>query len=611
MCGIAGIIGQKCDDETLQRMSKAMLHRGPDDEGFYKNQSVNLIFRRLAIIDIETGHQPMRNETGDIIVIFNGEIYNHKELRKQLLCYGHIFKTDHSDTEVIVHGYEQWGFDVFNKLNGMFAIAIWDSKKQKLILARDRYGIKPLYYSLINNNTIIFASEIKTILASNLVKKSANPNGIIEYFSFQNLWHETTMFSNINQLEAASIVIFQNNQIKHEKFWDITFPRSRTENLATLAQEHRAILERVVKRQLAADVPVTTYLSGGIDSTAITLSAHKIYPEMKAYSCIFDLENVVEQAHFDEREYSELVAKTYEINRIEYTVSPQDLINNLDKYVYALEDLRMGMGYVNYLVAGRVAQDAKVVLSGTGGDEYHAGYVGRYDILGLANTSQQSLVNRFKSLILKKNKTWTDQERHQLYSNVLNAVYRKSEYSKVFNQDFISHIDFDPQQKIDQMLVNCPSSHWYDKVFYVDAKTYLTGLLTFEDKVSMAHSLETRVPLLDNELVDFLLDVPFEYLCNKSVGKILFRESVKPLVPEKIYKKPKMGFGPPDADWYRHQLKPWIQQQLSVSEINKHGIFNANYVETMLNQHFNGQANNTYLIWSLLNFQSWCKQFNT
>jgi asparagine synthase (glutamine-hydrolysing) len=616
MCGIAGAVGTALTFQTLQSMGDAMYRRGPDDAGYHQSPLVNLAFRRLAIVDLEGGRQPMSNEDGRIQLVFNGEIYDHHILRQQLVSRGHQFATDHSDTEVLVHGWEEWGYDLFPRLNGMFAIGIWDCKTRTLVLARDRYGIKPLYYASTGDGTCVFASEIRAILASGLVSAKPCHEGVMEYFSFQNLTRSQTMFSGVSQLEPASVLTWNSGRISRRSYWDITFPRSRRGTMATLAEEHRSILARSVKRQLAADVPVKTYLSGGIDSTAISVIAHQNDPNMTAYSCIFNLESVAEDIAVDEREYSRLVSKRNGLQRIELELNAESLQTCLADYVYVMEDLRMGMGYVNYLIAKRVASDAKVVLSGTGGDEFHAGYVGRYQALGLGKPDHVPLFRRFLSAgkrIIKGQRAPASVAANpeQTYRAILNCFFKRNQWESVFNSEFVGIAgSFDAEELMSDFLHRCPSKDWRDRVLYVDAKTYLAGLLTFEDKISMAHSLEARVPLLDNELVDFLLDVPFECLWpGGDIGKVLFRESVRPWVPNEIYQKPKMGFSPPDVSWYRGKLRPWIESTLKPHLTGERAIFRPAYVRSMLDDHFHGRANNCHLIWTMLNFEAWCQCF--
>lgn len=589
----------------MERMAGAMLHRGPDDDGFFEDDEAGLVFRRLAIVDIVDGHQPMGSADGMIQVVFNGEIYNHRALRRELEGLGHRFQTDHSDTEVFVHGWREWGNGLFLRLNGMFAVGIWDRRSRTLTLARDRFGIKPLYFAPLADGALAFASEIRPILAGGFVPRRPNARGILEYFSYQNLWGEETMFAGVFQLPPGTILTVANGRTQREVYWDITFPRTRRESMDDLIAEHRGLVEKAVVSQLAADVPVTSYLSGGIDSSAISVLAHRHDPSLKVYSCIFDLTGVGDDARFDEREFSRLVAREGGMDRVEMMLPADSLRHCLDRYTASLEDLRMGMGYVNFLIAERVAKDAKVVLSGLGGDEFHAGYIGRYTVLKL--TEKKTAFSRFLDMT---GASMSTAERRRIYKLVLNCIFQKQQYSSVFTEEFLREADgFEPDVAINGLIAQCPSDDWRDIVFYVDAKTYMAGLLTFEDKISMAHSLETRVPLLDNDLADFVLDVPFEALAQGDVGKWIFRESVKPFVPRAIYEKPKMGFGPPDNSWYRGMLRPWIESQLTPEVIAAGGVFRPDYVRGILDAHFSGGANNTYLIWSLLNFVSWSRNF--
>jgi asparagine synthase (glutamine-hydrolysing) len=353
--------------------------------------------------------------------------------------------------------------------------------------------------------------------------------------------------------------------------------------------------------------------------------SHQYDPQVTAYSCIFDLTDVGEDRFVDEREFSRLAAATYDLRRVELQLSQDSLVGCLQDYVTALEDLRMGMGYPVYLTAQRVAQDAKVVLSGTGGDEFHAGYVGRYQALRLTQSTYTPLLGRWRDLLMRLRRQsmrslWNRArsvspalqplDPASLYRTMLNFMVRPEHLEAVFTPEFLRGANgYDANVVLDQFFQQCPSPDWRDRVMYVDAKTYLVGLLVLEDKVSMAHGLETRVPLLDHELIDFLLDVPFEMLCQGDTGKILFRESVRPWVPGQIYAKPKMGFGPPDASWYRGRLRPWIEATLSAAVCRERGVLQPSFVQATLEDHFSGRRNNTYFIWSLLNFEMWCRVF--
>lgn len=589
-------------------MAESIRHRGPDEDGFRIEPEIALGFVRLSIVDLAGGSQPMSNEDNSIWVVFNGELYNHCELRKQLEDKGHRFKTDHADTEVLVHGWEEWGEKLVDYLNGMFAFAIWDSRKKALFLARDRYGIKPLYYAVTQQGDLLFASEIRAIHASGLVEKKEDHDGIMEYLSQQNTWGERTMFASVKEFPAATWeFVPQFGQCRRERYWDYCFPRSSKLSLGEAAEAHREILGRVVRRQIAADVDVVGYLSGGIDSSALVSAAYRMDPKVKAYSCLFNLDNVGDDRTSDEREYSRAVARYLDIQHIEMELAQDALKYNLDDTVRSLETLRMGMSYENYLIAQRVAKDSKVVLSGTGGDELHGGYLYRYQAVNRVTNEgiRQYWLKRIK-ILLGMDGGFTDGQ--LIYRGMLNFPVAEGIRSEVLAPDFVDKAsNYNFAKSFKDMLKQCPHEDIRDQLMYIDARTYLHGLLVLEDKLSMAHSLEARVPLLDNELVDFVSDLPWSLLCDNQTGKIIFRESVRPWVPDAIYRKPKMGFGPPDASWYRGALRPFIESELSDERVRRRGIFKPAFVRQILDNHFNGQANNASTIWTMLCLESWCR----
>lgn len=612
MCGIAGILHRSHLDNAavnVGRMASSMRHRGPDDEGYWHDADIALGFVRLSILDLEGGHQPMCNEDESVWTVYNGEIYNHVELRRELVAAGHAFRSDHSDTEILVHGWEQWGTALPERLNGMFAFAIWDARARRLFLARDRYGIKPLYVAHTADGTTLFASEIRAIHASGLVPVAPDCNGVLEYFSQQNLYGDRTMFAGVEQFPNGTWEEFQAGERQRRvKFWDYRFPRDSRLSLEDAAATHRAILSRAVDRHIAADVPVMAYLSGGIDSSAIVSAAFQRDHSIRAYSCIFALDGVGDDRVVDERDYSRGVAAHLGINHIQLEVAQTALTQALDNTVHALEDLRMGMSYVNYLIAQRVAHDSKVVLSGTGGDELHGGYVARYQATGSLPVSGFSPAHLFRWRPWKRRTVETNGL--DIYRDLLNFPVKERDLDRALTPEFRRMASsYSPRTSIDAILDACPHDHVWDKLMYVDARTYLQGLLVLEDKLSMAHSLESRIPLLDNELVDFVSRLPWAFLTDGDTGKIVFRESVRPWVPDNIYRKPKMGFGPPDASWYRGALRRFIEDTLAPERIRRRGIFQPEFVAQALEDHFSGRANHVALIWTLLSFETWCRKF--
>ena len=608
MCGISGILhfGRQPDaPERVNKMANSISHRGPDDDGFWSDVNISLGFRRLAVLDLETGAQPMSNEDGSVWVIYNGEIYNHRELRCELEQRGHCFRTDHSDTEVLVHGWEEWGENLPEKLNGMFAFALWDQNLKRLILGRDRLGIKPLYLATIGQGDLLFSSEVRTLFASGLLEKRMQPEGVLEYLMLNNNWHGRTPFEGVRMVQPGTIEIYNLDGARVYRYWSMVFSRTNNRAPKTMIEDYREMVLRVMRRQMDTDVPVMSYLSGGIDSTAITVAAHRLDRDVNAYSCIFDLKNVGEDRFVDEREFSRSVAAATGIKRVELQIDQDILIKNLDATINALEYPRMGMAYVNFLIAQRVAQDAKVVMSGLGGDEFHAGYVGRYTI-----TPHRDYVKSpwsfFTGMLRRNNLNLSDPL--EVYRNVLNFPIKHDEIEKAFTPEFYRAArGFSANDAIKDLVASSPSRDTWDIVMYCDSMTYLHGLLVLEDKLSMAHSLETRVPLLDNEIIDNTLTLPWSQLTDGQTGKIIFREAVKPWVPKDIYNKPKMGFAPPDASWYRGCLRPWIEDQLSERVINRQGILNPSFVKKKLDEHFSGSANHVVLIWSLLSLTSWSR----
>ena len=613
MCAIAGILHFSAipdGSERVGRMADSMAHRGPDGRGVWTSVDVALGFRRLAIVDIAGGNQPMVSGDGRVVVVFNGEIYNHRELRIELEAAGHRFRSDHSDTEVLVHGWRQWGTDLCRRLNGMFAFAIWDHGERSLFLARDRFGIKPLYLARAPNGALLLASEVKGIIASGLVTTEPDVSAVVEYLSFMNLWGGRTPFRGISMLDPGTWRLETPAGSRSVRFWSLSTPRRRRDSLPDLAAEARAILGDVMRRQADTDVPIAAYLSGGIDSTAVSLLLERERPGAKCYSCIFDLDAVGSDAHVDEREDSRLIAAACGLQRVEHMIDQEALTETIDHTVAALEYPRMGMAYVNDLIAGRVARDVKVVLSGLGGDELTGGYVGRYAIVPRGASLARSLQTGIRRLTGRPDAgAATRRDPLAIYRQALNVPIAWAQMQAALTPDIRRAAgDFDADLTIRHAIAEVASEDDWDTVMHVDTKTYLHGLLVMEDKLSMSHGLETRVPLLDNQWIDFLADLPWSRLTDGQTGKIVFRDAMRPWVPPRIHAKPKMGFAPPDASWYRGRLQGYVAAKLSPARIARRGIFNPEFVEQRLAEHFAGTHNHVALIWCLLSLESWSAQ---
>jgi asparagine synthase (glutamine-hydrolysing) len=592
MCGLSGILHFGATVDAAQRvkmMADSIVHRGPDDEGFWIGPDVALGFRRLAIVDIESGHQPMASADGVIQVIYNGEIYNHRELRAELEKRGHVFRSHHSDTEVLVHGWREWGVCLPEKLNGMFAFALWDASQRSLFFARDRYGVKPLYFARSREGALVFGSEVRTLFASGLIERREDAGAISDYFGLMNFWHGRTPFDGVELMQPASWKLISPSGERTQTYWAFSYNRTRKSDLRQAAEEFRELMLGTVRRQVQADVPVMTYLSGGIDSSSITAAAYALDPKMRAYSCIFNLDKVGVDAFVDERDFSRAVASHLNIDRVELELPQDVMIGRIDHTISALEYPRMGMAYVIDLISQRVSQDAKVVLSGMGGDEITGGYVSRY------------------GLVPRNGKPGSDP--FSVYRAMLNVTISEAERPHAFTPEFLrASGNVGVLDIIGNAIRNAPSTDPWDVLMHVDATNYLHGLLVLEDKLSMSHSLETRVPLLDNELVDYLLETPWNLLCDGETGKILFREAVRPFVPDAVYRKPKMGFGPPDASWYRGALRSYVESILSPQRIARRGVFRPSWVAQKLAAHMSGEGNWVALIWCLLSFEVWCDQ---
>lgn len=626
MCGFTGLYAQRVAEDSsaararltaVQAAIHAIRHRGPDEQRFWQDGEATLGFARLAIVDLAGGSQPMANETGRLQLVFNGEIYNHLALRLELQKRGHVFSTDHSDSEVILHGWEEWGKELLPRLNGMFAFLMWDQDKGELIVGRDRYGVKPIYYANAGDRWV-FASEIKAVLATGVVECRRNDQAVAEYLFQQNTWGEGTFFEGILEFPKANLWILRGGVIAQKHcYWNKSQSRDSRLPYNEALEQHRHLLGQAVKAQMMADVPVMSYLSGGIDSSAITALAVRERPDVSAYACLFDLESVGEDRFVDEREFSRAAAAHLGIPLNELMLSPKSLESTLDATIRALETPRMGMAYVNYLIAQRVAADSKVVLSGTGGDEFHAGYIGRYQYLEgapAAAPAAHSMHAKLRALARKllprrKPELSAWQERYRV---LLNFPLLYADAEAAMEPGFLERVDVEALMvSMSDKLQGVAHLQPMEAMLQLDSDTYLHGLLVLEDKLSMAHSLEARVPLLDNDLVDFVMSLPVDYLRAGGVGKKIFRDSVSPFLPELIVNKPKMGFGPPDASWYRNQLKPFVQSRLLGEQFRHNGVLRADYVEEKLTHHLSGAQNNIPFIWSALSLQSWMAQFES
>lgn len=618
MCGIAGIFdtsGAPVDSATVAAMNAMLAHRGPDGHGVYVDGPVGLGHTRLAIIDLSSAaEQPMANEDGAVVTVFNGEIYNFPKLRAELAALGHQFRS-HSDTEVIVHGYEEWGEDVVTHLNGMFAFAIWDRRARRVLLARDRYGIKPLYYA-VDGARVVFGSEVKAISEAGAWGGRVDMAALSEYFTFQNILSDRTLFEGVRLLQAghtATICAGEAN-VRTRRYWDFSFGEAPASELSykEAAEELKSRVEQAVVRHLISDVPVGSYLSGGMDSGSLVALASQRIPHLMTFTGGFDLTLAtgIEQ-NFDERDAAEQMSRQFRTDHYEMVLHGGSMQRVLPKLVWHLEDLRVGMSYQNYYIAHLASRFVKVCLSGCGGDEVFAGYPWRY-----------------KDLMQADGAGSFDEASYGMWQRLI----PESQRGAFFSSDSMNAIgDYSTFDVFRSITASAPGGNgtWggldaLNREMYIEAKTFLHGLLVVEDKISSAHALEARVPFLDNELVDFVLSLPAEYKLDvkglmgaategtsvhSADGKMVLRTAMQGTVPDSILSKRKQGFSTPDDSWYRGESMDYIRDVVLSNRALSRGYFEADYVRRVLDEHTSGAGNHRLLIWSLLSFEWWNRVF--
>jgi asparagine synthase (glutamine-hydrolysing) len=592
MCGIAGLYnlsGDRVDQGSVARMCDLMRHRGPDDDGIWSDGSVALGHRRLSIIDLTPrGRNPMPNEDGSVQIVFNGEIYNYRDLRPALLSRGHVFRSD-TDTEVIVHLYEEKGPDCVTELNGMFAFALWDQSRRLLLLARDRFGVKPLYYTVIGRH-FAFASEVKAFLA--LPDFSARPDffGLAEHVTFQNTFHERTLFEGVSLLPAGNYLLCQDGSFKRTRFWDLRFEPDPRLTLDECAQGVRERFEAATERQLVSDVPLGSYLSGGMDTGSISAVAARRIPHMHTFTCGFELPagaSEIEQ-FFDERQESHDLASLLGTVHHELCLGPDRMAAVLPLVVWHLDEPRVGISYQVYYTAEMIRRHVTVVLSGVGGDELFAGYPWRYEpVIHLSPA-------RFEDAYFK---AWTrlldEHETRTLFSDEVNRILG----------------DFTPLDSFRAVLKGTDAADTLHRALYFDFKTFLNGLLLVDDKLSMAHSVEARVPFLDNDLVDYVARIPAGFKLQPDRSKLVLRKAMCGLLPDETIYRRKQGFTPPDQTWYKGPNQAFVRDLILGRRALDRGYFKPASLGHILDDHMSGKRNHRFLIWSLMCFEWWNRLF--
>src|ERR1700730_10558135 len=623
MCGVAGFLnldGAPASPVILKAMTDAIRHRGPDGEGHFIDGTLGLGHRRLAILDVSpTGHQPILTPDNRYILSYNCEIYNFRELRLELEAHGYQFRST-GDSEVALYALAEWGEQALLRFNGMFALALWDREEQVLLLARDRYGIKPLYYSHARS-VFAFGSEIKALLPQPAVGTSIDQEGLVEYLTFQNFFTDRTIFANVKLLPAGSILrVDGRGQPQIRRYWDYSF-RERTAPLPEkdAVAQLDYLFRQAVNRQLVSDVEVGAYLSGGMDSGAITAIASSQHPYIKSFTCGFDLSSASGmELSFDERAAAERMSYQFKTEHYEMVLKSGDMERAMQRLVWHLEEPRIGQSYPIFYAAKLAGKFVKVVLSGTGGDEIFAGYPWRY-YHAVRNDDFEHYVTQYYDFWQR---LIPDSRKADIFKPIWPDVGRVS--TRDIFQDLL--VSQRREHLTPEGYINCS--------LYLEARTFLHGLLVVEDKMSMAHSLETRVPFLDNDLVDFAMSMPVNHKLSSVAtfaqfdesdilkkreqhfrrfrdGKMVLRKMMKNYVPQDIADGEKQGFSGPDGSWFKGDSIDYVRRLLYNRNARIYDYLDREAVQALVHEHLHGISNRRLLIWSLIYLENLMEIFTS
>ncbi|HYM22078.1 MAG TPA: asparagine synthase (glutamine-hydrolyzing) [Vicinamibacterales bacterium] len=621
MCGIAGKFNfdanRPVDRSCMSAMTSVITHRGPDSDGFHTSPGLGLGFRRLSIIDLSTGDQPIANEDGTIWVIFNGEIYNFADVRSELLARGHRFRT-HTDTEVIVHAYEQWGDEAVDRFRGMFAFAVWDELRRRLLLVRDRLGVKPLYYC-VTAHGVTFGSEIKSLLEDPDVPRQWSAESIDAYLALQYIPCPRTIFNAIWKLPAGHLLVAANGRVRTRRYWDLTFTGDGDPSRESrYLDELEANIDEAVRLRMVADVPLGAFLSGGIDSSMVVSSMVRSAPgRVLTASVGFD------DAAYDELEYARTVARHLGTEAYEEVVRP-DIADLLPKLAWHLDEPFADSSAVpTYYVSKAARQHVTVALSGDGGDEVWAGYA-RHKIECAEHRARRMLGPRggriagrlarrmphavkgarsLGHLALTPAEACADKHAYGLFE----GDGRRALYSAEFAAEVR---DADPFHGFRVAYQSCGSPDPIDRALYVDVKTYLVDdILTKVDKMSMAVSLEARDPLLDHKLLEFVATIPSSLKLKHGRTKYLLRRLLARRIPQSIVDRPKQGFEAPIGRWLRGPLAPMVNELLTDGRLADRGVFEEREVRRLWDEHRQATADHRHRLWSLMMLELWFRQF--
>lgn len=632
MCGIAGALwfdeSQSIPPATLEAMTDSLEHRGPDDRGCHwealvhdpagVTPGVGLGFRRLSIIDIAGGHQPLSNEDGTIWMVFNGEIYNYRDLRRRLEGSGHHFRTE-SDSETIVHLYEDLGTECFEHLNGMFSIAIWDRARKQLVLARDRLGKKPLYYQF-RHGQLLFGSELKALAAAPSFDSQISPAAIDQFLTYQYVPHPHSIYQAVNKVPPGHVAVIRDAQIEVRNYWQIDWNQEHNLDSAAAAQQLDELLRDSIALRLRSDVPLGAFLSGGIDSSLIVaLSQAQLDQPLNTFSIGFH------EADFDETRYARQVAAWVRTEHREYKVTP-DAVSILDQLVYHYDEpFGDSSAIPTWYLCQWTRQHVTVALTGDGGDELFAGY-DRYRALSLSRWVDRfagpMLGHRWVQGLPASNRQRSFVRRLQRFGEALHQplarrymnwiqIFPERLRGDLYQQEFMEQLpDEDPFEFLETAWNRLASRDLITRASLTDLVTYLPcDLMTKVDIASMAHGLECRQPLLDYRLVEFAASLPSRLKYRHGVGKRLLRTAFDRLLPRQIWTRKKMGFGVPLGSWFQHELRSITQSRLLGNDARCHQYFRPDALQRIVDEHMSGQVNQAYRLWNLLFFESWLRKW--
>ncbi len=623
MCGIVGTVSPATPQAEiaalLRQMNDQIHHRGPDEDGFFVAEAVGLAMRRLSIIDLAGGTQPVYNENRTVVTVFNGEIYNYRELTAELQQRGHIFTTN-SDTETIVHLYEEMGEECVHALRGMFALAIWDARRHQLFVARDRLGIKPLYYTQVGNQ-LLFASEIKALLQHPGVEARLDPTALGQYLSLKYVPAPQTLFAGISSLPPGHALIWNERGLIIKRYWDLQFVDGGSDSFSERVYAERLtdLLQESVKLHLRSDVPFGAFLSGGVDSSTIVALMSQVLDEpVKTFSVGFS-SGVGES---DELPYARLVAQQFQTDHHEIIVEAADFINLAEKVIWHLDQpIADQATFATYMLSTLAAQQVKMVLTGEGGDELFAGYA-RY-VGERVSPYVRNLPSAIKATTLALSQRLPGMRRGKLALYALcqpDEARRLVNWFPLFNDDMHAALISDSLKE--RIGTISAATRYAERLETTTAKTPLNRMLAVDtqywlpdylllrgDKLTMAASLEARVPLLDHKLVEFAAGLPTHFKLNGWTRKYLLKQVARNLLPADVIDRKKAGFPIPIGHWFRHEARSFIHDLLSPNTVQRRGLFRPEYVANLLREHDSGFANHSTLLWGLASIELWQQIF--